>query len=198
MRLKLLPRIEGAGFLEVARGMGSDGHEYSVKSLNWTLDKIKDYWQRFKPFHIFGDEYEESPEAFLYLISAMGGLWFDLIDETEAKVIGVMYLSDIIAAPDKASIDQAMWHATVWDSKVSPRKDIARLAIARLMRVLKIHRLIAEIPTTSGGAIRVIKSIGFKPEGVLRKAQKFNGQWRDVLLLSLLEDEAAQWESHNR
>lgn len=191
----MLQKIEDAAYLELARGQGTDGHEYAVRSLEWTLEKVNEYWQRFKPFHIFGDEYEESPESFLYLISAMGGLWFDIVDVTDAKVVGVMYLSDIIQAQDRTGIDQAMWHATVWDSKVSPRRNIARAAIANLMKVLQIHRLIAEIPTTSQGAIRVIKNIGFRPEGVLRKAQRFNGQWRDVLLLSLLDEEAAQWES---
>lgn len=174
---------------ELARRVGSDGHEYVVRPLHWSLDKVHEYWQKFEPFHIFTDELPQNDEGFLYLIIHMNGLWFDIWDETEQKVVGVIYLSDIAPMLDGSGIFQATWHATVWDAKAAPRRDVARAATIRLMKMLKIHRLVAEIPLYAGGAIRNAQKLGFVSEGTMRAARRSEGRWHDVALLSLLDSE---------
>lgn len=192
----MLPSIVDGAYLEIARGIGDDGHEYIVYPIEWSLAKIQEYWKKFEPFHIFQGVKNE--EEFLNLIAGSEGLWFDIKDEDEDEVVGVMYLTDLIFDYHSRNILQATWHATVWDSKVAPRRDIARAAIARLMQMLKIHRLVAQIPTSVGGAIRAAKKLGFVQEGIMRKARKGKFGYSDLMMLSILDTEVESWVLHKK
>lgn len=192
----MLPSIVDGAYLEIARGIGDDGHEYIVYPIEWTLAKIQEYWKKFEPFHIFSGVRTE--EDFLKLVAGSEGLWFEMKDEDENEVVGVMYLTDLIFDYPSRNILQANWHATVWDSKIAPRRDISRAAIVRLMKMLKIHRLVAQIPMNVGGAIRAAKKLGFVQEGVARKAKKTKFGYVDLMTLSVLDTEVEQWALHRK
>ena len=56
---------------------------------------------------------------------------------------------------------------------------------------MNLYRLEAEVVEFNEISIKMIEKLGFKKEGVLRKAKYSNGQYYDILRYGLLKDE---WE----
>ena len=187
--------ITEAGGSELVRRVGSDGKLYVVRPTIWTLQTVKDYWERFTEHEIFSDDFPPGYEGFEFMVLNGGGIWFDIIDVAARDVIGLLYFTEMVPSATDNRFVSATWHGTVWDAKASTRLPIAREAIKRVVERLQIHRLEVKIPLKFGGAIRVCKRIGFVEEGRMRSARRLNGEWWDVLLLSALETEVAQWDS---
>lgn len=179
---------------ELVQATGADGREYSVRGMNWDLDKIQASWSQISKFPIFSDDMDKTPQGFLRFVLNGGAIWFDIYDLLDEQPVGLMYLTDMTEASNGRLIE-AMWHAMVWDAKAGPRRPIFRAAIKAVFAQLGFHRLRAEIPLHFGGVIRQAKKIGFKEEGRLRESKQYNGIWFDALLLSVLEKEALEWEA---
>lgn len=174
----------------VASGEGTDGHIYVVRPLTWTFEKIAKYWELCAPHHIFSEELPQNPEGMFQLVTRSGALWFEIYDQELDSVVGLMYLSDFIPNFANTFILQANWHGLVWDARAATRLEIGKQAIGNLMRLLRIHRLQAEIPVSKHGALRVAQKLGFVQEGVMRKARLgHGGTWNDIALLSILDEE---------
>lgn len=178
--------------LELVRCKGDDGRTYAIVAMNWTLAKIEGYWDRISKFPIFSDELEKSPAGFLQFVIGAGALWFEIVDQDSDQVVGLMYLTDVMASYNGRMIE-ATWHAMVWDAKAGIRRPVFKAAIKALFKQFGFHRLRAEIPLHFGGVIRQAKKIGFTEEGRLREAKQYNGIWFDALVLSVLEKEAREW-----
>jgi RimJ/RimL family protein N-acetyltransferase len=179
---------------ELVQATGADGREYSVRSINWDLEKVQRYWEQISKFPIFSDDMEKSPQGFLKFVLNAGALWFELYDLLDEKAIGLMYLTDMTQS-STGKLIEATWHAMVWDAKAGLRRPVFRAAIRAIFAQLGFHRLRAEIPLHFGGVIRQAKKIGFKEEGRLRESRQYNGIWFDALLLSVLGKEALEWEA---
>jgi RimJ/RimL family protein N-acetyltransferase len=177
---------------ELVRATGDDGRVYAIRAMSWTVDKVESYWDKISKFPIFSDELEKSPMGFLQFVLNAGALWFEIVDEEQDEPIGLMYLTDVMAAYNGRMIE-ATWHAMVWDAKAGIRRPVFKAAIQALFKQFGFHRLRAEIPLHFGGVIRQAKKIGFKEEGRLREAKQYGGVWFDSLLLSILHREADEW-----
>lgn len=175
---------------------GTDGHEYEVRVLEWTLDRVEEFWDKIAPYNIFSDDMAKSPEGFLAMIldSAGSTLWFEIRDTTDNDVVGLMYISEIALNLENQP-QSAKWHGMLWGGKAGPRRPVLRAAIKELFYQFKLHRLEAEIPMHFGGVIRAAKKIGFVEEGRKRQVALFKGVWFDALLLSILDHEVALWET---
>lgn len=170
----------------------SDGKKYSIRTIGWTLDKIQEVWGRWKDFEILSDDLPATIDGFTYYITAGGAVWFEVIDESENQV-GLVYINELVPSMTTGKFISCQFHATMWDAKAGPRKELARLFLHKIVRTFGLHRVSCEIPLRFGGAIRVMKKIGFVEEGVLRSARRYRNQWYNVLLLGLLEEEVEAW-----
>ena len=173
---------------ELTRGRGTDGREYIVTPVSWTLKKVEECWGHITNFHIFSDDVDKSVEGFLNFVLGSGALWFEIVDAETSEAIGLMYLTDVKKSYT-GSMTEACWHSMVWDAKAGPRRPIAQDAVRAIFRTFGFHRLRAEIPMHFGGVIRQAKKLGFKEEGRLREAKQYNGIWYDALILSILAKE---------
>jgi RimJ/RimL family protein N-acetyltransferase len=178
--------------LELVKAVGDDGRVYAIRAMSWDLAKIESYWDRISKFPIFSDELDKSPMGFLQFVLNAGALWFEIIDTEKEEVVGLMYLTDVMASYRGVMIE-ATWHAMVWDAKAGIRRPVFKAAIKALFKQFGFHRLRAEIPLHFGGVIRQAKKIGFREEGRLREAKQYGGIWFDALVLSVLDKEAAEW-----
>ena len=178
---------------ELVEATGADGRHYSVRGMQWDLEKIEASWAQISKFPIFSDDMDKSPKGFLRFVLNAGAIWFEIYDLAAEQPIGLMYLTDMTESY-KGELIEAMWHAMVWDAKAGPRRPVFRAAIRAIFAQLGFHRLRAEIPLHFGGVIRQAKKIGFKEEGRLRESKQYNGIWFDALLLSVLDKEALGWE----
>jgi RimJ/RimL family protein N-acetyltransferase len=150
---------------------------------------VERYLQEFVRFHIFTDDVPKTVEAFLTTLN--GSLWFEMVPQGTDENVGFMYLTDFIPSLTEKRFLSATFHAVTWDAKAAPRRQLARQFIREMFRRFHLHRLQAAVPLNRGGAIRTLKKIGFKDEGIMRDAVRYNGTWYGVLLLSILEQEVS-------
>ena len=68
-------------------------------------------------------------------------------------------------------------------------KEALKLLIPSLFVDLRLNRIEAATLEENIASKNLLKKIGFKKEGVLRKYLKINGTWRDHILYGLLEDD---------
>jgi len=177
---------------EIVRAKGSDGHEYSVRPYQWSIDRISDFSEKVGKLRIYSDAAPMTPERVAQIVLSGAALWFDVFDLDLDESVGLMSLSDFRSMPDGRPYE-AEWHALVWDSHVGIRRGVARAALKAFFRLFKFHRIRVSIALKFGGTIRNAKRIGFVEEGVLRESARYNGVWYDQLVLSLLASEAEQW-----
>jgi len=68
-------------------------------------------------------------------------------------------------------------------------REALRLAIRHCFRELKLHRLEASIQPVNRRSLALVKSLGFRKEGVTRRYLKLGGRWRDHERWALLAEE---------
>ena len=68
-------------------------------------------------------------------------------------------------------------------------KEALQILIPTLFIDLRLNRLEAATLEDNTASRNLLKKIGFKKEGVLRKYLKINGTWRDHVLYGLLEND---------
>lgn len=185
------PTVEPLNFVS---GVGSDGQTYVVRPVEWTLEKVDEYYEKFKPHRILSDDMPQGREGFEQFVLASGALWFELVMlgedcNCDSKCVGILYVADFVQSMTTQRFLSASFHMSLWDSKVSPRLPVLRKFVQEIFRCFNLHRLEMEIPLFAGGAIRLAKKSGFVEEGVRRFARRYNGQWWNVLHLAMLKGE---------
>lgn len=178
---------------ELARERGIDGKTYVVTPTCWTQELLEQVWRRRAHFRVLSDDVEHTFGGFHRYVLESGGQWFSVICVEDRQLVGMMYLTDMSSSMTENRFLSAMWHCELWDSKAGTRINVLRAAIRTLFATLGLHRMSCEIPTKFGGAIRIAKKIGFVPDGRHREARRYDGEWYDVLSMSLLEQEVSQW-----
>ena len=69
-------------------------------------------------------------------------------------------------------------------------KEAVRLLVVYLFAGYPVERIIAFTDTENVPAHRVMKSVGFQQEGILRRSMFRDGQWRDLAIYGILRSEA--------
>jgi UDP-4-amino-4,6-dideoxy-N-acetyl-beta-L-altrosamine N-acetyltransferase len=67
--------------------------------------------------------------------------------------------------------------------------DTVRLLVGYGFRELNLHRIDLRVLAGNDRALKLYRGLGFRDEGVLRRAVFKDGEFRDVVVLGLLEDE---------
>jgi RimJ/RimL family protein N-acetyltransferase len=70
-----------------------------------------------------------------------------------------------------------------------------RLLLKHGFETLNLHRIFLRVYETNPRAIRTYEKVGFVHEGRMRQALYRQGQYHDILLMSVLRPE---WDSNNR
>lgn len=150
-----------------------------------TTERLRRLWDHLKRFptlfnrHITGiDDFistfvSRSPDG---TIKANGIIW-------EVDDVGIIYITDIYPQY------QATGHFTFWDQRFKGRENLIRRMLKYGFGEYSFHRIIAEVPLYSRPSLAAVEKIGFQKEGRLRKAVWYNGEWWDVNLYSILEEE---------
>lgn len=66
-------------------------------------------------------------------------------------------------------------------------KQATRLAIDYAFMVLNLHKVYLYVDTDNARAIHIYTQIGFEPEGTLRETFFVNGQYRNAIIMGLLQ-----------
>ena len=71
--------------------------------------------------------------------------------------------------------------------------EATRLLLAHAFEAVELHRVSLEVYAFNPRAQRAYEKVGFVREGVRRDALRFDGEWVDSVLMSVL---APEWEQH--
>jgi len=80
-------------------------------------------------------------------------------------------------------------HLTFWDRRFRGRQAECLAALKWLFYHFKLERATIVIVETSRVAIKFIKSLGFKQEGVLRNSFLFKGKYLNSIIFGILKEE---------
>jgi len=137
--------------------------------------------------------------VFRHVSSAAEDRWYDgylaarasnvrlAICAPEGAMLGVVYLLDIDWVHRGAEF--AIWIAdAAWRGR-GCGEQATRLVIAHAFDDLNLERLHLEVLAHNEAAIRLYRRIGFREEGVRRRAAFKQGRRHDVVLMGLLREE---------
>jgi ribosomal-protein-alanine N-acetyltransferase len=117
-----------------------------------------------------------------------GGLQFALFrnEEPESKVIGQCTFSGIVRGPFQAAyLGYGLDHREVGKGLMS---EALGAAIHYCFTELNLHRIMANYMPSNERSGRLLKRLGFVPEGYARDYLLLAGQWRDHILTSLTNE----------
>jgi RimJ/RimL family protein N-acetyltransferase len=76
-------------------------------------------------------------------------------------------------------------------------KGFASEALAAMIDALfahtEVHRIVASVDPANFASMRVIEHLGFRYEGIARRAELVRGEWVDDMRFALLRDDRADW-----
>jgi RimJ/RimL family protein N-acetyltransferase len=72
--------------------------------------------------------------------------------------------------------------------------EATRLIVGYGFERLGLHRISLEVYAFNPRARRTYEKVGFRPEGVLRESLRYDGEWIDATIMSIL---AAEWSAHH-
>jgi len=159
-----------------------------VRFLVLSLENLKTFWEKARQHKtLFSAEIRDNFAEFLKVLvrqDSSGGIaptgLFWVIDD----FVGVFYLTDI-----KPGID-ALCHYTFFDRRHTGREILCRAMIEYVFKTYKFHRLTTEVPLFTKPQVKFfVKSLGFRGEGMKRKAALFEGEWFNVLIYGILREE---------
>ncbi|WP_123040168.1 GNAT family N-acetyltransferase [Cohnella candidum] len=113
-------------------------------------------------------------------------LWIFKRDEPE-RVIGCVSLSNIVGGAFQSC------HLGYKMDQEENGKGFMTEAVKHIsdygFRVLKLHRIEANIMPRNAASLKVVEKLGFNDEGLARKYLKINGKWEDHIHMVLLNEE---------
>jgi RimJ/RimL family protein N-acetyltransferase len=113
---------------------------------------------------------------------AKGIFW--RIDTSDEALVGVFYLTDLELGVN------AIVHFSFLDGRIKGRVPLAKAMLKKVFDDFPIERVTAELPAyVNKRALEFVQELGFKKEGVKRKATKFDNALFHVHLFGLLREE---------
>lgn len=165
-----LPVLEGGRL--TLRPLSDDDVEVLLPSVY--EPGIADWWGDTSDEDYQREGFRNEGRAFAIEVDGEVAGWLAFHEETEPDYRNVAL--DIMLRPD------------FQDQGLGP--DALRLAIRWFIKERGHHRFTIDPTVENERAIEAYKRVGFKPVGILRKAERApDGHWRDALLMDLLADE---------
>jgi len=149
-----------------------------VKLGVFSREKLLELWKQLKVFEtIFTEEDMKNPDVFLNNFLAKDAVTLEMDG-------GIVLLKRIVPG------HKAEFHATFWDKRLSPRKDVLRACILWAFSVFSLERLETYVAGYAKAVRRFLQDrLGFKHEGVLRSYVRSRGRLVDIHVFSLLRGE---------
>lgn len=150
-----------------------------VSLLRLTSEKLRELWEKLKDFDRLYTDTTHGDELSFYKKLMAGDM---IVFETEG---GIMILDHL------TEHEFAQVHVSFWDRKLSEKSELIRGTMKWCFETFGLERLEALIPEFSKALSRFLtKRMGFSYEGTLRKRLLYHGEFKDILIYSILREEA--------
>lgn len=116
-------------------------------------------------------------------------VWFAIRRHGHPAILGYAILRNI--APVHRSAELGVRIGAEGDRGQGMGKDAARQVLQFAWQSLNLNRLQVSVFAGNERALRLYGALGFRREGVLRKAQYINGEWKNIVLMGALRPRAS-------
>lgn len=157
----------------------------TVTKVPLTIERLRYYYEKLKDFDTLFNDFVDDEDDFIEVfvnvddigqVHATGLIW-------QVDDVGIVYMTDIRPGIEFKG------HFSFWDRRLSGREPIIEEMLEYIFGKYEFHRAVVEIPLYAKPAMKFVERIGFKKEGRKRDATRYKGEWFDVNLYSMLEDE---------
>ena len=118
------------------------------------------------------------PRAFYAFCASQGTVLFEVGDFG-----GVFWLANAVVGK------RATIHVVLWDPDCLGKPQRAAQIVRDVFNMWKLRRLDAFVPATNLRACKYAARVGFQLEGILRKADTYDGKTTDIAVYSLTKEE---------
>lgn len=160
-------------------------HEFGIFTRTFdTREKVEatlaDLYAEAKQHDVLFSDYTEGRLTdFASIFLNPQGVWFEIERETDKKIVGAIYLENIIHHFDLVG------HFAVWDSIASGREEIFWGTIDWAFKRYDVRRISCEIPPYQKGTMRFVERLGFAEEGEKAEAIVHKGKWMSLMLYGM-------------
>jgi hypothetical protein len=149
-----------------------------VKLMVFSREKMLELWNNLKPFDsIFTDEDMKNPDVFLNNLLAQDSVTLEMDG-------GVVIIKRIVPG------HKAEFHATFWDKKLSPRKDLLKACLVWCFATFSLERVETWVAGYAKAVRRFLEDrLGFRHEGTLRSYARNRGRLVDIHVYGMLRGE---------
>lgn len=122
-------------------------------------------------------------------LSQSGASWFGICDAQADgfPLIGTCCLVDFDPVVRSVELRIRLGHRPSWGRKLG--QEACQLLLRYGFEERNLERIWLRVFSSNARAIGLYEKLGFRTEGVLRRAAYLRGQWQDVHLMALLRDE---------
>lgn len=157
----------------------------AVRPALLTRETLFEYYEKSKEFDVlFNDLVPNDPVTFAEIflgqdgsgrLFAKGLIW-------EVDDVGIIYVTNI-------TTHSALAHFTFWDRRIRGREDLLKQMLKFGFERYGFQRIEVRVGLYAKPILYLMERIGFTKEGRLRKATRYNGEWFDANLYSILREE---------
>jgi RimJ/RimL family protein N-acetyltransferase len=154
----------------------------SYRPLVLTKGKLEFIWDRLRQYpQIFDDVIPRTYEAFREGMMSPTSQFYEFVLGEE--IIGLAAATQVRPRLD------ALFHVVMFDRRLRGREEVMRAALQDFAVKAKLRRLTVVLPEDNRTGIKLALRIGFKLEGVMRKAHLRDGVYRDYHIYGQLLEE---------
>jgi RimJ/RimL family protein N-acetyltransferase len=114
-----------------------------------------------------------------------------ILDRATGRYLGGVHLMNLDAGNRSCTFRIALDHSQVFGRGFGT--EATRLVLAHAFETVGVHRVQLEVYAFNPRARHVYEKIGFVHEGTLRHALRWDGEWIDADVMSIL---AGEWAQH--
>lgn len=156
---------------------------YEVRHLQLTPELVAWIWERVRTYRtLFSDLGRKDTQSFIDRLLSIDSMWFQVTKDQE--LVGIMFASEF---RDMSDCDA---HFFFFDKKPKSKIKMVRAFLRWIFTEMPtLSRVSVRVPEIYFSTKRLVTHIGFKEEGIKRRAMLIGGRWHNVTLFGLLREE---------
>lgn len=159
--------------------------ERKVSLTSLSMERLKELWDHLSRFDtLFNDYVRGDFRAFVeHFIQQIDGRIMPTGLLWDVDNVGIFFLNEIRPCVS------AQAHFVFWDGRFKGREHLCREMCRMAFEEYKFKRIEVHVPLYTPQTLNAVEKIGFIQEGRLRRAIPYKGQWFDVNLYSMIEED---------
>jgi hypothetical protein len=154
----------------------------SFRPLVLSRGKLEALWDKMRQYpQVFDDVIPRTFEVFKEGMMAPTNQFYEIMQGEET--IGLAAATQV-----RPRLDANM-HVVMFDRRLRGREEVLKAAMRDFAKRAQLIRMTVSLPEDNRTAIKLVSRLGFKLEGVMRKAHLRDGIYRDYHIFGILREE---------